>query len=709
MRRLAASGGLSAAPAVALEPGRPWPLGATFDGAGVNFAVFSAHAGAIDLCLFDDARTAEQSRTALPGLTDDIWHGYLPGARPGLLYGWRAHGPWEPGLGHHFNPRKLLLDPYAREIVGRFEWDPLHFGADPADPDRPDPRDNAAIALKARVVDDRFDWGDDAPPAVPRQDLLLYELHVKGFTRQHPGVPPAQRGCFAGLASDAAVQHLVGLGVNAVSLLPVHQHLDEQRLARLGLVNYWGYNSIGFFCPEPGLAQGGVGGAAARDEFRAMVKRLHRAGIEVILDVVFNHTAESDELGPTLSWRGLDNASCYRLPADRPDLYENHTGCGNTLAVSHPRMLQLVLDSLRYWVGEMHVDGFRFDLAPVLGRGDAGFSAAAPFFAALAQDPLLASVKLIAEPWDLGPGGYRLGQFPARWAEWNDRFRDSVRGFWLGGHGRGGVDRGEFARRLCASSDLFRTGTRRPDASVNFITAHDGFTLHDLVSHERRHNHANLEDNHDGHAVNHSWNCGVEGASHDPQVLALRARLKRALLATLLLAQGTPMLSAGDELSHSQGGNNNPYCQDNLTTWIAWSGADRELLAFTQRVIELRRQALPLRDAWYDGQADEAGRSDLAWLGRDGHALTGAAWQDADERVLGCLIGRPGKAPAPLLLLFNPEPIDHVFRLPPGAWQGLLDSSDAGGRCAAPGDLEAACVLPARSVMLLAGTHAAVG
>ena len=696
----------------ALQPGRPWPLGASWDGAGVNFAVFSAHAQAVDLCLFDEPSGVERSRTALPGHTDAVWHGYLPGAAPGLLYGLRAHGRWQPGRGHRFNPHKLLLDPYAREIVGRFEWSPLHFGADPHRPDQPDPRDNAALAQKARVVHDRFDWQGDTPPQVAAEDTLLYELHVKGFTQNHPGVPPEMRGTFAGLASDAAVAHLQGLGVTAVSLLPVHQHLDEQRLARLGLVNYWGYNSIGFFCPEPGLARGaggGVGGSAARDEFRAMVRRLHRAGIEVILDVVFNHTAESDERGPLLSWRGLDNASYYRLPADRPDLYANHTGCGNTLALEHPRVLQLVLDSLRYWVEEMHVDGFRFDLAPVLGRGAGGFSAAAPFFAALAQDPLLAGVKLIAEPWDLGPGGYRLGQFPARWAEWNDRFRDSVRGFWLGRHGHGNVDRGEFAQRLCASSDVFQTGGRRPCASVNFVTAHDGFTLHDLVSHERRHNHANLEDNRDGHADNQSWNCGAEGASHDPQVLALRARLKRALLATLLLAQGTPMLAAGDELGHSQGGNNNPYCQDNPTTWIDWSGADPELLAFTRFVIELRRQTLPLRNAWYDGRVDDAGRIDLAWLGRDGHALTGAAWHAADERVLGCLVGAPGKAPVPLLLLFNPEPIDHVFRLPPGVWQGLLDSSDAGGRCAAPGDLEAACVLPARSVMLLAAKGDAIG
>ena len=689
-----------------LQPGRAWPLGASrdSDGSGVNFAVFSAHAQAIELCLFDADGTHESARLTLPGRTGDIWHGRLPQAAPDLVYGLRAHGPWQPEIGQLFNPVKLLLDPYAREIVGRFEWHASHFGADPADPARPDPRDNAAHALKARVVDDRHDWEDDAPPAVAPESTLLYELHVKGFTQRHPGVPQALRGSYAGLASDAAVEHLTRLRITTLSLLPVHQHLDEQRLAAAGLRNYWGYNSLGFFCPDPLLASAAAraqGGRAVRDEFRAMVKRLHRAGIEVILDVVFNHSAETDETGPTIGFRGLDNASYYRLDALRPDRYENHTGCGNTFDLRHPRVVQLVLDSLRYWVGEMHIDGFRFDLAPVLGRGAHGFSADAPFFAALAQDPLLARVRLIAEPWDIGPDGYRLGDFPQRFAEWNDRCRDGLRGFWLGRTTSDAVDRGEFARRLCASSDIFHARHRLPTDSVNFVTAHDGFTLHDLVSYDERHNQANGEGNRDGHAHNRSWNCGVEGPSDDPLVRELRGRLKRALLATLLLAQGTPMLAAGDEIGHTQGGNNNPYCQDNETTWIDWDSADAELLGFTRKVLALRRDAQPFRNAWYDGVADRSGLHDLAWLRRDGETLQGDAWHDRDDRVLGCRIGHPAKAHSPLLLLFNPEAVGHGFRLPPGTWQGLLDSSDPAGHCSVRGTDRALIELPARSVLVL--------
>ncbi len=683
--------------ALALGHGRPWPLGANGDAEGVNFAVFSAHAQRIELCLFDAGGKEELSRTPLPGRTQDVWHGHLPGAAPGLVYGLRAHGPWRPDRGHRFNPHKLLLDPYAREIVGQFDWRPEHFGADAHHPHHMDPRDNARHALKARVVADHFDWGGDRPPHTPLAQSVLYELHVKGFTQRHGGVPEGLRGTYAGLASDAALAHLKQLNVTAVNLLPVHQHIDEQRLAKLDLVNYWGYNSIGFFCPSPRFASG-ADGLSVRDEFRTMVKRLHQTGIEVILDVVFNHTAEADEHGPLISFRGLDNASYYRLPAHHKSDYENHTGCGNTVDLRHPRVLQLVMDSLRYWVGEMHVDGFRFDLAPVLGRTDHGFDRNAPFFGAVAQDPLLSRVKMIAEPWDIGPGGYQVGGFPAGWLEWNDHFRDAMRSFWV----QGSSTRGDFALRLCASSDIFQPRGRMPGESVNYVVSHDGFTLNDMLSFDAKHNLANGESNRDGHNHNRNWNGGVEGPTEDPIVNALRGRLKRALLATTLLSQGTPMLAAGDELGHTQRGNNNPYCQDNEITWIDWSCADPDLLAFTQRVLGLRHQTLPLGERWYDGLSDARGRHDLAWLSADGAALEGEAWRDPGNRVLGCLIGKPAKASDPLLLLVNAEAADHVFTLPLGRWQAVLDSSQPTGLPLQRGEAETAFALPARSLVLLA-------
>jgi len=681
-----------------LQTGRPWPLGAHWDGQGVNFAVFSANAQGIDLCLFDDIGAQALSRSALPGHTQDIWHGYLPGAAPGLVYGLRAQGTWQPDDGHRFNPNKLLLDPYAREIVGRFVWSDVHFGGERSKPLRMDTRDNAVEALKARVTHDVFDWGDDHPPCTPLADTVLYELHVKGFTRQHPGVPQAMRGTYAGLASDAAVAHLQTLGVTAVSLLPVHQALDEERLVRMGLRNYWGYNTPGFFCPDPLLAQG-QDGHSARNEFRQMVKRLHQAGLEVILDVVFNHSAETDEFGPTIHFRGLDNRSYYRLPLHDPELYENDTGCGNTLDLRHPRVLQLVLDSLRYWVGEMHVDGFRFDLAPVLGRGNHGFDRNAPFFHAVAQDPVLSRVKMIAEPWDIGPGGYQVGHFPAGWLEWNDRFRDTVRSFWL----KGSTHCGEFVNRLCASSDVFNQRARTPGETVNFIVAHDGFTLADLVSFSHKHNFGNGEDNRDGHGDNHSWNCGAEGPSEDAEVLALRARLQRCLLTSLLLAQGTPMLCAGDELGHSQAGNNNAYCQDNATSWIDWSRADTTLTAFTAHLLALRRQLLPLANRWYTGTFGVQGRQDISWLRADGRAMHGDDWHNPRHRVIGALIGSPGKAAAPLLLLVNGSAHDVAFTLPAGPrWTALLDSAQPTGRPAWAIDAAAAsCPLSQRSVVLL--------
>ena len=695
-----------------LSPGQPWPLGAHWDGSGVTFAVFSAHATGIDLCLFDASGEVELARLPLPAHSSDIWHGRLDAAGPGLVYGLRARGPWRPDRGHWFNPNKLLLDPCAREIVGRFEWRDEHFGADRRHRQHMDPQDNAAFALKARVVDERtaFDWGDDRHPATPLIDTVFYELQVKAYSKSNPAVPEALRGSYAGLAHPASIAHLQRLGVTAVDLLPVHHHLDEERLVEMGLVNHWGYNSLGFFCPDPRFASG-AGGLCARDEFRGMVKALHAAGIEVILDVVYNHTAEGDERGPSLSFRGLDNASYYRqhVDAEHRCQFDNLTGCGNTLDIRQPRVLQLVMDSLRFWVTEMRVDGFRFDLAPVLGRGDHGFERSGPFFTAVAQDPVLSRVKMVAEPWDIGPGGYQVGGFPRGWLEWNDHFRDAMRGFWLHMGHAGGPNRGDFAQRLCGSSDLFERRARAPGESVNYVVSHDGFTLRDLVSHNERHNLANGENNRDGHGHNLSHNCGAEGPSDDPAVNQLRARLQRALLATTLLAQGTPLLAAGDELGHSQRGNNNPYCQDNAITWIDWARADADLVAYTARVLTLRRRLLPFANRWYSGLPDRRGLPDLAWLRSDGSSLEGDAWRDPSSRVLGCLIGRPGRATAPLLLLVNGDPWDRLFHLPAGVWLVVLDSSEAtgAGRWHGQGDVD--LPLPAHGVLLLAAAGAAHG
>lgn len=690
-----------ATPAVIVE-GQPWPIGAHADADGVNFAVFSAHAQAIDLCLFDSTGARETTRLRLPGRTGDIWHGRVEGAAPGQVYGLRAHGPWEPDQGHRFNPSKLLLDPYAREIVGGFDWTDAQFAVDRAHPKQMDPRDNAASALKARVTQDRYDWGDERPPATRLAETVICELHVKGFSKRNPAVPDALRGTYAGLGDAASIAHLRSLGVTAVSLLPVHQRLDEERLVKADLTNYWGYNTIGFFAVEPRLSCTPDDAAATRCEFRDMVKALHAAGIEVILDVVFNHTAESDALGPQIAFRGLDNASYYRLPPEARSDYDNYTGCGNTVDTRHPRVLQLVLDSMRYWVEHMHVDGYRFDLAPVLGRGDEGFSRRHAFFAAVAQDPVLARVKMIAEPWDLGPGGYQVGGFPSGWAEWNDKFRDDVRAFWL----RHPSSRGAFAQRLCGSSDIYQASDRAPAESVNYVISHDGFTLRDLVSYNARHNLANLEDNRDGTGNNLSFNGGIEGPTNDAEINARRGRLQRAILATNLLAQGTPMLCAGDELGHSQGGNNNPYCHDGEITWIDWAAADADLVAFTVRVCALRRLAQPFANRWYSGLTDPLGLHDLAWLTRTGELLQGEAWSDPDTRVLGCLIGEPGRAAAPLLLLVNADAADTSFMLPAGVWQVLLDTTQPTGEGRWYGQGETALPLPAGSLLLLAAAGA---
>jgi glycogen operon protein len=695
----AASGRALAATTAALQAGRPWPMGASIDGDGVNFAVFSAHATQIELCLFDAAGETELARLPLPERSGDVWHGRLPGAGAGLVYGLRAHGPWRPERGHRFNPHKLLLDPWAREIVappGGFDWAGAHYAGDRAHPQHLDPHDNARGAHKARVVAQAPRLPEPPRPPLPAAHTVIYELHVRGFTKRLPGVPEVERGTFAGLASDAAIAHLKRLGVTTLSLLPVQQVLSEAHLAQRGLVNYWGYNTLGFFCPDPRLAAT----PNPRDEFRAMVRRLHAAGFEVLIDVVYNHTPEGDEHGPTLAWRGLDNRSWYRTPPEHPERSENWTGCGNTVDIRHPRVLQWVMDSLRLWVTDYGVDGFRFDLAPVLGRGDHGFERDGPFFKAVLQDPVLQRVRLVAEPWDLGPGGYQLGGFPRGWHEWNDRFRDTARAFWLGGD----CTRGEFALRLAGSSDLFQRRARSPLESVNYVVSHDGFTLHDLVSYDMRHNEANGEGNRDGHGHNLSWNCGWEGPTSDPEVLRLRARLKRALLATLLLAQGTPMLAAGDELGHTQGGNNNPYCQDNETTWIAWDEADQTLIDYTAHLLALRRRLLPLAPRWYTGLPDARGRADLAWLRRTGETMTAEHWNNRMSRILGAWIGVPGGTRAPLLLLINGRDTDADFALPPGDWVAELDSTRPDGRSGwrrgAAAD-PATIALPARALLLL--------
>ncbi len=653
----------------------------------------------MELCLFDDDGVHEVARIVLATRSEDVWHGYLAGGQPGQVYGFRAHGPWQTELGLRFNAEKLLLDPYAREIVGRFEWRDEHFAQDRQRPNILDPRDNSAWALKARVCAsgapsknleaqgvlrhcEPYDWQGDQPPGRPSAELVLYEMHVKGFSKRNALVPEALRGTFAGLAHPSSIAHLKRLGVNAVNLLPVHFAIDEERLASMGLSNYWGYNTLGFFALNARLVSE-ASKHRPRDEFRDMVKALHQANVEVLLDVVYNHTAESDEYGPTLSFRGLDNTIYYRLSANDQARYENHTGCGNTLDIRQPRVLQLVLDSLRYWVEEMHVDGFRFDLATVLGRGDQGFDARATFFQALAQDPILSKIKLIAEPWDIGPGGYQVGNFPRGWHEWNDQFRDAMRRYWLHAE-KPHVTRGDFALRLCGSADLYQHQGRAPATSINYVVSHDGFTLRDLVSYKARHNLANGESNGDGHGNNLSFNAGVEGPSESAEVNALRSRLQRTLLASTLLSQGTPMLSAGDELGHTQGGNNNPYCQDNECTWIDWSNTDQELIAFTARVIALRKQWMPFSsNEWTTGRANAQGQTDLAWFKPDGCALQRPDWHDPDAHALACLIQRQGEV---MVMLFNPEHHAQSFHLPKGEWDVLLNTAVPRGSLSASHD-----------------------
>ncbi|GMV63465.1 MAG: glycogen operon protein GlgX homolog [Parvibaculum sp.] len=703
------------APRSRLQDGRPYPLGPTCDGKGINFALFSANAEKVELCLFDDKGEREVERLALPEYTDEVWHGRLPGARPGLLYGYRVHGPYDPLNGHRFNANKLLVDPYARELSGTLEWSDLNCGYTVGDARADlsfDTRDNASLMPKCRVtgaVPDRH--AASRRPNTPWHMTAIYELHVRGYTKRHPDVPTHLRGTIAGLARPEILRHLRDLGATAVELLPIHPVAVDRRLAAHGLPNYWGYNSFNYFAVEPRyLASGHL------DEFRRAVDAFHEAGIEVILDVVYNHTGEGGELGPTLSFRGIDNASYYCLANDRRR-YLDVTGCQNSLNVSHPRVLQMVMDSLRYWAGEMHVDGFRFDLAVALARENHHFSGDATFLAAVAQDPILAKTKLIAEPWDLGADGYKLGSFPPGWAEWNDRFRDSVRKFWRG-------DRhmiGDLAFRLTGSSDIFRTRGRKLWSSVNFITAHDGFTLEDLVSHQKKHNAANLENDADGTDNNLSWNCGVEGPTLDPAILALRQRQKRNMMATLLLSQGVPMLLAGDELGHTQNGNNNPYCQDNETSWLDWenrSPADEEFLRFIRELLRIRtgHPAFHRQHFFHGEHINGDGTKDITWLAREGREMTARDWHDMQSRCLGFHLNGKWKAGSvaaeeklpekDFIVLLNADEDEVSFRLPEATlgprWRPIVDTArphgQTEGRMFGAGD---AVALAGRSFLLL--------
>ncbi len=677
--------------------GRPWPLGATFDGAGVNFAVFSAHATRIEVCVFSDDGRKELARLALPERDGDIWHGHIEGLLPGARYGLRAHGPYDPEHGYRFNANKLLLDPYARQIVGQIKWTDALMGyrvGHPASDLSFDSRDSAFAMPKCMVTDTSFDWGGDHPPQTPARDSLIYEAHVKGLTALHTGVERGLRGTFMGLSSDPMIEHLQKLGVTAVELLPVQTFVDDRFLEVRGLRNYWGYQTIGFFAPQPRyMSQGAVW------EFQAMVRRLHRAGIEVLLDVVYNHSGEGDTLGPTLSFRGLDNRSYYRL-ADDGRHYINDTGTGNTLNLAHPMVLRMVMDSLRYWVEVMHVDGFRFDLASSLARGTDGFDPGSAFLDTIRQDPVLSRVKLIAEPWDVGPGGYRLGAFPHPFHEWNDLFRDDVRKFWRGDRGMAP----DLAKRLLGSAERFDHSGRPATASVNYITSHDGFTLSDAVAYVTKHNEANGEENRDGHNPNHTDNFGVEGPTEDARINAARNLRRRNLLTTLFLSQGLPMVLSGDEIGHSQGGNNNAYAQDNETTWIDWENADHAFLRFVRRIAKLRRdnRVLSQRGFLHGQKRESDGRPDIEWRRTDGKVPTEADWNNPSFNAL-CIVIRENAEIAhksgegTAFAVFNAGPSGSVV-LPEGRWVCALDTTRPD---AAPVPVDGAKMeLPAQCVLV---------
>ncbi|HZC70969.1 MAG TPA: glycogen debranching protein GlgX [Jatrophihabitans sp.] len=666
-------------------PGTPYPLGATYDGSGTNFALFSEVADQVELCLFD-ARNKER-RVRLPEVDGFVWHAFLPGVEPGQRYGYRVSGPNDPKHGLRCNPNKLLLDPYAKAIDGTIEWNESLFGYHWGDPNSQNDDDSATHLPKCVVISPFFDWGNDRPPSRPYQESVIYETHVKGMTQTHPELPKYLRGTYAGLAHPVIVEHLTHLGVTAVELMPVHHFVNDSTLVDKGLANYWGYNTIGFFAPDHKYSSSTSPGGQVQ-EFKAMVRALHEAGIEVILDVVYNHTGEGNHLGPTLAFRGIDNPAYYRLVDDDPHYYTDYTGTGNSLNVRHPHALQLIMDSLRYWVIEMHVDGFRFDLAATLAREFYDVDRLSSFFDLVQQDPVVSQVKLIAEPWDVGPGGYQVGNFPPQWTEWNGKYRDTVRDFWRGEPGT--VD--EFASRLTGSSDLYETSGRRPVASINFVTAHDGFTLHDLVAYNHKHNEANQDGNRDGTDDNRSWNCGVEGETGETDVLALRARQRRNFLATLFLSQGVPMLCHGDETGRTQRGNNNGYCQDNELSWIDWAHVDVDLLAFARRVTALRRDhPIFRRRRFFDGRPTRRGDRlpDIAWFTSDGRHMTEDDWESGFGRSIAVFLNGEGipdldnrgqrMTDDSFLLCFcaHDEAIDFVM---PGedyaaAWEVVIDTT----------------------------------
>ncbi len=696
-----------------IAEGLPHPLGATWDGVGVNFALFSANATKVELCLFDQEGTTELERIELPEYTDEVWHGYLPDARPGTVYGYRVHGPWAPEQGHRFNHYKLLLDPYAKGHVGELKWGPEVFAyqMETGDDLTFDERDSAANMPKCVVIDPAFTWLRDRRPEVPWEQTIFYEVHVRGFTKRRPEIAEELRGTFSGMAAKESVDWIKDLGVTSVELLPVHTFINDDRLLEHGLTNYWGYNTIGFFAPDPRYSSKP---AFAHAEFKEMVAHLHDAGLEVILDVVYNHTAEGNERGPSLSFKGIDNASYYRLLPDTPRYYINDTGTGNTLNLSNARVLQMVTDSLRYWVQEMHVDGFRFDLGTILAREPTGFSESSGFLDSCRQDPVLNSIKLIAEPWDCGPGGYQVGQFPPGWAEWNDKFRDETRQFWKGDDGMAPA----LAARLSASADMFNKRGRKPWSTVNFITSHDGYTLHDAVSYNDKHNDPNGEKNQDGHNANYSWNHGVEGETDDPEVNDVRRRHMRNLLATLFLAQGTPMLLAGDEFGRSQGGNNNAYCQDNEISWLDWNIPDWGMtqVKLVQQLTKLRH-AYPIlrRGRFFTGTPiNDTDVKDVTWINASGHEMEGSDWGDAAMKCFGMLIDgraqatgirKPG-SDTTMLIVVNAHHDMVTFTLPDCTngqeWELVFDTNvperDDAQRFAIGGTYDVTC----NSLLLLA-------
>ena len=688
-----------------LTSGSPHPLGATWDGRGTNFALFSANAQKVELCLFDGQGRRELERIALPERTEDVWHGYLPDVSPGQLYGYRVHGRYEPEHGFRFNPHKLLLDPYARKLAGRLVWSDAHFAyrTGSAREDLSfDRRDNARGMPKAVVVDEIFNWGRrEIRPNIAWEDTIIYEAHVKGLTQTRDDIAPGLRGSYRGLSAPSMIEHLKRLGVTAIELLPIHGFVDDRRLVELKLSNYWGYNSISFFAPDARY-----GADNPLDTFRTTVARLHDAGIEVLLDVVYNHTAEGNHLGPTLSFRGIDNTSYYWLTPDNPRYYDDFTGTGNSLNLTHPRVLQMVMDSLRYWVEVCHVDGFRFDLATTLGRGRNGFDRNINFLTAVRQDPVLASVKLIAEPWDVGLGGYQVGAFPSQWSEWNDKYRSTLRRFWSGEAGL----IGEVSTRMTGSSDTFNHDGRKPRASINHITVHDGFTLQDLFSYNEKHNEANGEDNRDGSTDNLSNNCGHEGPTDDPAIVALRRQLRKNQLACLLLAQGVPLILAGDEVANSQNGNNNAYCQDNEIGWTNWDGLGKDgddLVDFIAQLTSIRRDFPQLRSqSWVDGRRSD-GSYGVLWLTPKADEMTPEDWNFPESRFLAYMLGPVEPNGSPIFIVLNAAPEEIAFQLPKvpeyKVWRQLLNTTETAKDCfqfASSSETHA----PARSVLVFAGS-----